>query len=103
MTLVELGARLIASSPDGGKLHDVATLAEAHGVIFECPGCREHSIVVWNPRAPEAATPRPRWTMTGTGIADLTLTPSINLLSGCRWHGWVTGGQIHDAQIKLVR
>jgi len=38
-----------------------------------------------------------RWSVSGTGLADLTLSPSILMLRGCKWHGWVQNGQIKDA------
>jgi hypothetical protein len=33
-----------------------------------------------------------RWSVAGTTIDDLTLRPSILLLGGCCWHGFVTNG-----------
>lgn len=34
-----------------------------------------------------------RWNMSGTGLHDLTLTPSILLEGGCAWHGYITNGE----------
>jgi hypothetical protein len=86
--------------PDASHLHDVQTFAEAQGVMFECPKCRRHSILIWfrDRGVPDEATPGPgRWIASGTGYDDLTLSPSINLdtpgTTGCKWHGWVTGGE----------
>ena len=82
----------------GGDL----TIATAQGVIFECPKCGRHSILAWfrGRGVPADALPGPgRWTPSGSGFHDLTLTPSINLdtpnapSDSCRWHGWVTGGE----------
>jgi predicted RNA-binding Zn-ribbon protein involved in translation (DUF1610 family) len=51
-------------------------------------------------------TPNPRWTMSGTSLDDLTLTPSINCdipwtdkdgvahPSSCKYHGFVTNGEV---------
>jgi hypothetical protein len=39
-----------------------------------------------------------RWTVSGTGLADLTLAPSIHLSGpGCGWHGFVTAGEVRNA------
>jgi hypothetical protein len=81
----------------GGNYDEVATLAEANGVTFDCPKCGRHSVLVWDHTVPAGIEPGPgRWTMSGTGISDLTLYPSIDLSRsagvGCLWHGWVTGG-----------
>jgi hypothetical protein len=90
--------------------HEVATLAEAHGVKFLCPKCfvanggpkGTHLIICWSESAgaPKEATPGPgRWKLEGSGLADLTLaaepkkTRSVKLLGGCKWHGFVTKGQ----------
>lgn len=35
-----------------------------------------------------------RWTVSGAGYNDLTLTPSILLEGGCGWHGHVTRGEV---------
>jgi hypothetical protein len=39
---------------------------------------------------------RPRWTVGGTGVADLTVSPSIAVgpaASEC-WHGWIVAGVV---------
>ena len=33
-----------------------------------------------------------RWNPTGTGIGDLSLTPSVLIEGGCGWHGFITNG-----------
>ncbi len=92
--LRELSAKLVHSTTEGWR--EVDAMADADGVIFDCPGCREHSVLVFFEDAP--ANPFPanpggkRWQHTGTGLDDLTTTPSIHLLSGCRWHGWLRDG-----------
>jgi hypothetical protein len=72
-------------------LVNVETLAEAHGVKFTCPCGGGHGIIVWfaDRDVPTDATPLYRWKATGTSLADLTLTPSVN--ASC-WHGFVTNG-----------
>lgn len=78
----------------------------AQGVLFDCPLCQKHSVLCWfnnpinAPQVPDSACPAPgRWAQSGTGIDDLTLSPSVNLdvhpeeHSMCRWHGWVQNGE----------
>jgi hypothetical protein len=82
-----------------GRTHHVDTLAQAQGIRFYCPGCGEHMIGLWfaDRGVPADAEPKPRWRVSGTGYADLTISPSINLdvpgATGCRWHGFVTNGE----------
>lgn len=97
---------LVQFDPVTGGKHRVHTLEEADGIYFVCPKCATpskhepgkfsgHPILVWfadRPRVPKEAEPLPRWRVSGTGINDLTLFPSILLPSGCRWHGWVKNG-----------
>lgn len=80
-------------------------LAEAHGIWFDCPcpkcqapGAHEMHIVIGfaGRGAPDdslsiGSDGKPsRWNVAaGTGLDDLQLTPSIQLLGGCNWHGFV--------------
>ena len=79
-----------------GDFDEVSTLTEANGVIFDCPKCGKHSILLWDKTVPAGIEPGPgRWSMSGTGLADLTLHPSVDLSQGgvgCLWHGWVQNG-----------
>ena len=91
----------------------VETLAEAGGIMFLCPLCYikhggaegTHRVLVWfeGRGVPRGAVPLPRWRVSGTGMEDLSLSPSIQLLAPempgvprdqveCRWHGFVRGG-----------
>lgn len=72
------------------------TIANAQGVMFECPTCGRHSILVWfkDRGVPDSAEPGPgRWTVSGTGFSDLTLHPSINADKE-HWHGWIKNGDV---------
>lgn len=96
-------------------------LQGAQGVMFQCPKCAEgkeqgeedgrrhykgaHYIVAWfaNPVGAPVAPPEimpgitARWTQSGSGLHDLSLTPSILLPgAGCQWHGFVTNGEAHE-------
>jgi hypothetical protein len=93
----------------------VDTIAEATGILFLCPKCLianhgdqrgVHSIICWSRSrgTPDDASPGPgRWALVGTGFHDLTLdgesgkTRSVELKSGCRWHGYITNGRTTDA------
>lgn len=90
-------------------------LAGAQGILFQCPKCAvgcepgeedgrrffrgAHYILCWfaNPVgadvAPAALNPTPRWRVeSGTGLDDLTLSPSILIVGGCAWHGFIREG-----------
>jgi len=80
-------------------------LSKAQGIMFLCPECFKknngpvgtHSVICWfrDRGVPADAFPLPgRWVVTGTTYEDLTLSPSVLLTDGCRWHGFVTGGMI---------
>lgn len=96
MKLLELDASFRGWAPGG--LRKIEAFAEAHGVLFLCPRCQDHYILVWfkDRGVPAEATPSHRWSASGTCLDDLTLSPSINLdvpgTSGCKWHGFVRGG-----------
>lgn len=80
--------------------HDqVDSLAEAHGLSFDCPKCFSttgHGVIVGfagrnspYPLSRGSEGQPTNWDASGTGIDDLSLTPSIQLLGGCNWHGFV--------------
>lgn len=88
----------------------VETLAEAQGLQFLCPACfikNNGSIgthwcgVTFEGRGaqPEQGSQNKdgkptRWTVSGTGLNDLTTRPSILLEGGCNWHGYITNGEV---------
>ena len=92
----------------------VKSLAEAHGIRFLCPknfvknGGRAgtHWIIIVFEESPvppyiglgSSGTPQ-RWKASGTGLDDLTLSPSIQEIDDglCGWHGFVENGIIRDA------
>lgn len=90
-------------------------IAEAQGVMFQCPKCAigvektadgrafigVHYILCWfqNRGVPDWMDPKPgRWNPAGRGLDDLTFVPpgntSVALTNpdGCGWHGFVSGG-----------
>lgn len=92
-----------------GRLHRyVDGVAEAQGVMFLCPACfasnngkvGTHMVLCWFQErgVPDTEKPGPgRWAISGANFLDLTLSPSIQLIGGCNWHGFVEGGQIRTA------
>lgn len=91
MKLADLEAELVRATDRGW--HRVGTLAEAQGLLLLCPCGDGHSLVVWfaDRGVPSSCEPAPRWVVSGTCLADLTLTPSID--AKC-WHGHVHGGAV---------
>jgi hypothetical protein len=110
MKLRELEPHLVrweAAKPDSFRY--VRSLKRANGLLFVCPKClRErgkragvHSILCWSPDVPQTVSPTPgRWNLVGTSLDDLSLvagSSSVLLLSGCKWHGFITDGEVRDA------
>lgn len=111
-TLRELNALFIRHEERNGSdiQIPVERIEEAQGVRFLCPACfaknegpmGTHSVVCWSRSrgVPEDVGPGPgRWKLDGTSLDDLTLNAdppatarSVQLLSGCGWHGHVTNG-----------
>lgn len=112
MTLLDLRPRFWRWMQKGQFQH-VDSLAEADAIIFLCPACfiknngpvGTHSIRIdfRGRRVPDEDCMRNnqgvpvRWDVSGDGYANLTLAPSIQILSGCCWHGFVQNGQIVHA------
>jgi hypothetical protein len=109
MRLADLEPQLVRMISQG-HYEDVADLSEAQGIMFLCPRCYSrnggaegtHSVLAWfrDRGVPSDESPGPgRWVvLEGSGVDDLTLSPSINLENsrglGCEWHGNVTGGEV---------
>jgi hypothetical protein len=110
IALRDLDAEFLRAS-DAKNFRRVASIDEAHGVVFLCPKCftanggkvGTHSVICWSRSrgAPDDIEPLPgRWAMNGTGIDDLTLDAdvggngarSVLLLGGCSWHGFINSG-----------
>ncbi len=106
--------RLEPDSPEGGHVFaELDEMAGAEGVIFLCPKCFEanrgpvgtHVIICWAPAVPPDLSMSPgRWTLVGTGFADLTLNAppgssarSVQLHGGCNAHFHITNGEVTNA------
>lgn len=88
---------------DEGHYHLVDQIDDAQGVTFQCPACMRarpdgvgvHYVLCWTPRVPPTWSPGPgRWTMSGTGYDDLTLSPSVSIGAPCGAHFFVLRGAI---------
>lgn len=78
-------------------------IVKAHGLWFDCPKCFDpqseynHAVLVGfagrNPPCPlsHGSDGQPTgWDVAGgSSLDDLVLTPSIQLIGGCNWHGFV--------------
>jgi hypothetical protein len=93
----------------------IATLEGAQGLWLWCPCAhgnvdKAHGLIIpfmspkGAPPCPDAFGPtskhdgshRPRWAASGTGLADLTLSPSVDVGSAgseC-WHDFITNGVV---------
>jgi Family of unknown function (DUF6527) len=100
------------AGPRGSWRRQGADLEGAQLLFLWCPcaylhDSRAHGLVVpfRNPR--NAPVPehnfgivardkktQPRWEMTGTGLHDLTLTPSVDVGDPSCWHGHITAGAV---------
>jgi hypothetical protein len=104
MRLTDLDPQFLQVETPGDRtvFRHVDSLEEADGIRFLCPLCfknsgkREgvHGVMCFKPGVKGVVTGPGRWTMAGTDYSDLTLSPSVLLLSGCGWHGFITSGSI---------
>lgn len=96
----EMFARGVAQPADFFKR--VETLAEAHGIRFLCPKARAHMIQIYFSGSPvpehlgkNKDGQTVRWSVFGTSLDDLSLTPSIHEQDDiCGWHGFVGSGGV---------
>lgn len=80
----------------------VSSIIGAQGVFFLCP-CGGHTLCIpfRNPREARVEPVSPSWEMTGTGLEDLTLSPSINVGGSVNdpcWHGFIQNGEVVTCQ-----
>lgn len=104
MKLTDLDPRWVGAGGEGVFKADGTPAPERRGVgvSFECPcGVRDdgHGRVYVHIDPPldggsPLDTPNHVWQRTGDTFETLTLTPSIQRMEHCRWHGFVTNGEI---------
>jgi hypothetical protein len=104
LKLVDLGPRWVGAGGEGIRNADGSPVPERRGVgvSFDCPcgGCGTRAFIPFNnpldghgPHDPS----RNRWDRAGDTFETLTLTPSIQRVGGCAWHGYITQGEIVPA------
>ena len=99
MTLHELDAHFVKDiSPSETRF--VTSIDEADGLLFLCPVCAAqergaHYVLCWKGFIPQDRAPTGgRWTLNGTGLQDVTISPSVQLPGPCHAHFWVRDGRI---------
>lgn len=83
------------SNADGSPV----ALRSGVGISLECPcgnkDCSRIYIGFSNPvDVGSAYTSGPKWSRVGDDFNTLSLTPSIQRMSNCHWHGFITNGEI---------
>lgn len=101
MKLTDLDPRFYSSGGEGitdSKTGEPTPLREGVGIGFDCPcGCETRVYIDFkNPMdgGPQLRGDKHAWTRTGDTFADITLRPSIQRMGGCKWHGFLTDGEL---------
>lgn len=101
MKLTDLNPRWIGAGGEGISRADgsPAPKREGVGIMFDCPCGTPEEVVYVDIDPPmdggePLREPRHMWKRQGDTFETLTLTPSILKLDGCKWHGFVTNGEI---------
>lgn len=87
-----LKATIVDHFPDDDDVPFGAIYPKMQGYIgITCPGCGQCSAMrVGNPKPAES----PSWQMSGSlsDLSTLSLSPSINCVGCCGWHGYLRNG-----------
>lgn len=99
--LVDLNPWFVDAGGDGIKDADgkPVPLKRGVGISYDCPcGCNETTFLRFeNPLdGSEPRTDSPKWKRTGDTFETITLTPSIQRVDGCMWHGYLTDGVLTE-------
>lgn len=89
--ITDLNASFVNHRTDAAGHHK----REGLGVLMDCPcGC-EHLLYVAfsNPIDGGPADETRGWQRTGDTLETLTLTPSVQRIAPCTWHGFITNGE----------
>jgi hypothetical protein len=97
------GAFIVETSPSFRGFTTVEQISDARGLVFRCPYCFfsaegrvNHQVLIWRTGTPQNVPPLTRWTFSGTGLSDLTITPARGGLpktGQCEWRVAVVNGQ----------
>ena len=103
MKLTDLNPRLVSYGGEGITKEDGSLIPEQNGVGigFECPcgECGERVYIGFkNPidGSEQVDNDRASWQRTGNTFERMTLTPSIQRMGKCRWHGYLTDGELKE-------
>lgn len=99
--LVDLNPTFVGSGGPGvTKDGQPVERREGVGISFDCPcGCEDPCFVYFeNPLdgGPSRAGKAPAWQRTGESFENISLTPSIQRVGGCAWHGYLTDGVLKE-------
>lgn len=99
MKLIELNPRWVGAGGEGVSDKNGDPVPERHGVgvSFDCPcGCPDRAFVAFDIALDGKPWMQgaPTWQRTGETLEDLSLTPSIQRVGGCAWHGFITNGGV---------
>ena len=104
MKLIDLNPEWIITGGEGiTQDGNPVTRREGMGVSFDCPCGKEHLsyekrayIFFDNPfdGGTNSYGGKSLWKRTGDTFDNLTLTPSIQRMGDCKWHGFITKGEI---------
>lgn len=100
MKLVDLHPHWVGAGGEGITSADgtPAPRREGIGIMFDCPCGQPDDVVFVHMKPPldgGPVLPGTRcWDRVGDTFETLSLTPSILKLDGCKWHGYVTNGEI---------
>lgn len=103
MKLTELNPHWVGAGGEGVTDKDGNPVPERKGVgiEFDCPsGCNRPCFVSFtNPLDGGQAfnNGHVTWERTGETFDTLTIRPSIQRMDGCKWHGFVTNGEVTGA------
>lgn len=116
MRLTELDPHFLLYCEENGRAswRQTDDIIRAQGILFLCPKCFDehggpvgtHSVIIWfrDRGVPDMAEPGPaRWSVVSesTDYGNLTLTPSIRFPTGCKFHGKVQGGEVHECVVSM--
>jgi len=104
--LIDLDPRWVGAGGAGVYNADGTPARDRHGVgiSFRCPcgSCGDRVYVAFENQLdggpPHMSPGQAAWHRTGETFYDLTLHPSILRGERCRWHGWVTRGEVTTCQ-----
>lgn len=101
MKLIDLNPCFVSHGGKGmyDKDHRSIPLRKAVGLSFDCPcegECGRLYLSFENPvdGGSSVVSEHPAWKRTGETFEDMSLTPSIQRMSECRWHGYLTNGEL---------